>query len=92
MKLCKLNARLTYHSGIGSYQPFMVGLYLAKNHIADDWQVGKGSIISLVADGEVLIGIGTDKQSLGDNFGGVSDDFWGSTTAFLVPEGDENTK
>jgi len=54
--------------------------------------VGKGSIISLVADGEVLIGIGTDKQSLGDNFGGVSDDFWGSTTAFLVPEGDENTK
>ena len=36
MKLCKLNARLTYHSGIGSYQPFMVGLYLAKNHIADD--------------------------------------------------------
>jgi hypothetical protein len=46
--------------------------------------VGKGSIISLVADGEVLIGIGTDKRSLRDNFGGVSDDFWGS-------EGDENT-
>jgi hypothetical protein len=46
--------------------------------------VGKGSIISLVADGEVLIGIGPDNRSLRDNFGGVSDDFWGS-------EGDENT-
>ncbi|CAL1163073.1 unnamed protein product [Cladocopium goreaui] len=36
---------------------------------AGTWQhVGKGSIISLVADGEVLIGIGTDKQPYKQSF------------------------
>ena len=28
-------------------------------------QVGKGSVISLIADGELLIGIGDNKKSLG---------------------------